>query len=319
VVEAQIRGSLHLHVLVWIDGAPASPLDMKERMNSDPNFKQKLADWYDDLICQSFPKDTISYVVAEGTPKQLPVLSRPLDPDSSDYEQKRNQQHRDLCENTGLVHEHNATCFKHIPRHIHSLMDPDTDCRFELPRPLVSETHFDEDGDLVIRCENGRLNGHNPTATLCLGCNTDLKQTASGPVAMAMVEYMLNSTVKLQLDTSIVFSSLCASIRALQNDPPKDADGEIDRSKMSRLMMVKATNKLVGKRELTGQQTASQLLGQKNNYTSDEYKEYWWSSLLRDIARDVFTDELNPGCLASDIGENEDDTNEHPDQPVLNA
>jgi hypothetical protein len=60
-------------------------------------------------------------------------------------------------------------------------------------------------------------------------------------------------------------------------------------------------------------------LGQKNNYTSDEYKEYWWPSLLRDIARDVFTDELNPGCLASDIGENEDDTNEHPDQPVLNA
>ncbi|KAJ6597604.1 hypothetical protein DFH09DRAFT_903956, partial [Mycena vulgaris] len=294
VVEAQVRGSLHLHILIWIDGAPASPLDMKERMNSDPDFKQKLAKWYDDLICQSFPKDTVPYVVAEGTPKQLPVLSRPLDPKSSNYEQKRDQQHRDLCENTGLVHEHNATCFKHIPRRIHSLVDPDTDCRFELPRPLVSETHFDEDGDLVIRCENGRLNGHNPTATLCLGCNTDLKQTASGPVAMAMVEYMLNYTVKLQLDTSIVFSSLCASIQALQNDPPKDADGEIDRSEMSRLMMVKATNKLVGKRELTGQQTASQLLGQKNNYTSDEYKEYWWSSLLRDIARDVFTDELNP-------------------------
>ncbi|KAJ7092459.1 hypothetical protein B0H15DRAFT_761946, partial [Mycena belliarum] len=120
------------------------------------------------------------------------------------------------------------------------------------------------------------LNGHNPTTTLCLGCNTDLKQTASGPVAMAMVEYMLNYTVKLQLDTSIVFSSLCASIQTLKIDPPKDADGEIDRAEMSRLMMVKATNKLVGKRELTGQQTASQLLGRKNNYTSDEYKEYWW-------------------------------------------
>ncbi|KAJ7239918.1 hypothetical protein C8J57DRAFT_1036425, partial [Mycena rebaudengoi] len=119
------------------------------------------------------------------------------------------------------------------------------------------------------------LNGHNPTVTLCLGCNTDLKQSASGPVAMAMVEYMLNYTVKLQLDTSIVFSSLCASIKALEDNPPKDGDGEIDRSEMSRLMMVKATNKLVGKRELTGQQTASHLLGRKNNYTSDEYKEYW--------------------------------------------
>ncbi|KAF7333268.1 ATP-dependent DNA helicase [Mycena sanguinolenta] len=292
VVEAQVRGSLHIHLLIWIDGAPASPLDMKELMNSDPEFKQKLTAWYDDIICQSFPRNTIPYAPADGTPKQLPVLSRPLDPDSEDYEHRRDQHHRDLCENTGLVHGHNATCFKHIPRRIQSLVDPDTDCRFHLPRPLVAETHFDDDDDLMIRCENGHLNGHNSTATLCLGCNTDLKQTASGSTAMAMVEYMCNYTVKLQLDTSVVFSALCASIKALQEKPPEDIDGQIDNSEMARLMMVKTTNTLVGKRELTGQQTASFLLGRKNNYTSDEYEEYWWSSMLRDLARDIFVVEL---------------------------
>jgi hypothetical protein len=71
----------------------------------------------------------------------------------------------DVLVERGLVHEHNATCFKHIPRRIHSLVDPDSDCRFELPRPLAAETHFDDDGDLIIRCETGHLNGHNPTAT----------------------------------------------------------------------------------------------------------------------------------------------------------
>ncbi|KAJ6529959.1 hypothetical protein DFH09DRAFT_934508 [Mycena vulgaris] len=316
VVEAQVRGSLHLHIVIWIEGAPAS-LNMKERKNSDPEFKQKLAVWYDDLICQSFPKNTVPYIPAEGGPKQLPVLSRPVDPNSEDYAQRRN-----LCENTGLVHEHNATCFKHIPRRIHSLIDPDNDCRFELPRPLVSETHFDEDGDLVIRCENGNLNGHNPTWTLCLGCNTDLKQTASGPGAMAMVEYMCNYTTKLQVDTSMVFSALCASIKALQDSPPKDIDGAIDKSEMSRLMMVKATNKLVGKRELTGQQTASHLLGRKNRYTSDAYQEYWWSSLLRDIARDVFV-EAPSQRGETDLDEEENDASnqltipEDEDDPLI--
>ncbi|KAJ7441987.1 hypothetical protein FB451DRAFT_953979, partial [Mycena latifolia] len=145
-----------------------------------------------------------------------------------------------------------------------------------------------DDGDLQIRCENGHLNGHNPTATLCLGCNTDLKQTASGSAAMAMVEYMLNYSIKLQLDTSIMFSALCALIKTLHDNPPKDADGNIDNAERARLMMVKATNKLVGKRELSGQQTASLLLGHKNHYVSDVYQEYWWSSLLRDLARDVF-------------------------------
>jgi hypothetical protein len=44
-VLKQVRDSLHLHCLLWIDGAPASPLDMKERMNSDPEFKHKLTQW----------------------------------------------------------------------------------------------------------------------------------------------------------------------------------------------------------------------------------------------------------------------------------
>jgi hypothetical protein len=109
---------------------------------------------------------------------------------------------------------------------------------------------------------------------------------------MAMVEYMANYTIKLQLDTAVVFSALCASIKTLQNKPPQDADGQIDNSEMTRLMMVKTTNSLVGKRELTGQQTASLLLGRKNIYTSDEYQEHWWSSMLRDIARDVFSVDL---------------------------
>jgi hypothetical protein len=62
-------------------------------------------------------------------------------------------------------------------------------------------------------------------------------------------------------------------------------------------MLVKATISLVGKRELTGQQTASFLLGRRNHYTSEEFQEYWWSSMLRDLAREVFVVELNPDYL----------------------
>jgi hypothetical protein len=61
VVETQVRSSLHLHVLIWIDGAPCSPIDMKAKMNTDAVFKQRLTAWYDDLICQSFPHGTIAY------------------------------------------------------------------------------------------------------------------------------------------------------------------------------------------------------------------------------------------------------------------
>ena len=53
--------------------ASNTSVDMKERMNSDPEFKRMLAEWYDDLICQSFPPNTVPYVPATGAPKQLPI------------------------------------------------------------------------------------------------------------------------------------------------------------------------------------------------------------------------------------------------------
>jgi hypothetical protein len=310
VVETQVRGSLHLHILIWIAGAPPSPLGMKDLMNADQSFKDRLLAWYDDIICQSFFPDTVPYVVRDNGINKLPVLSRPADPDIEGYSLSRNQLHRDLCETSGLVHVHNATCFKHIPRAVQAFINSDKDCRFRLPRPLVSDTHFDEDGDLVLRCENGDLNGHNPTITLALGCNTDLKQMASGSVAMATIEYMCNYTTKLQLDTAIVFSALCATIKALQTDPPRDETGDLDTHERSRLLMIKVTNSLVGKRELTGQQTASILLGRSNRYISDEYENFWWSSMLRDIARDVFAplaatvEELNNPESDRDADEN---------------
>ncbi|KAJ6494443.1 hypothetical protein C8R45DRAFT_1095366 [Mycena sanguinolenta] len=70
---------------------------------------------------------------------------------------------------------------------------------------------------------------------------------------------------------------------------------------MSRLFLVKTTNSLVGKQELSGQQTANFLLGRKNNHVSDVYHEYWWSSLLRDIARDVFANSESNSVAEDDV------------------
>ncbi|KAJ7089152.1 hypothetical protein C8R44DRAFT_751590 [Mycena epipterygia] len=110
-----------------------------------------------------------------------------------------------------------------------------------------------------------------------------------------LVEYTLWLTPTVIVDLNSIDLLLQRHIlmmTALQNKPPEGVDGKKDNAEMARLMMVKTTNTLVGKRELTGQQTASFLLGRKNNYTSDVYQEYWWSSMLRDIARDVFTVDL---------------------------
>jgi hypothetical protein len=126
---------------------------------------------------------------------------------------------------------------------------------------------------------------------------------------MTMVEYMCNYTAKLQLDTSLIFSALCASIKALQENPPLDSEGQIDYIEQSRKFMVKATNSLVGKRELSSQQVASALLGNSNHYISDKYKEYFWSSMLRDLALSVFVAETQPATTDHSESNTDVDTN----------
>ncbi|THV01805.1 hypothetical protein K435DRAFT_654603 [Dendrothele bispora CBS 962.96] len=111
-----------------------------------------------------------------------------------------------------MVHEHNDTCFKHLPKNLRSLRDENKDCRFQLPRQICDSTHFDEDGYVVLRCNNGFVNGYNPLIISTQHCNMDVKPIGSGTVAMAMFQYMGNYTIKLSMDTAFVFSALCAAI-----------------------------------------------------------------------------------------------------------
>lgn len=47
VVEEQNRGSLHLHVLIWLHGAP-QPDELFRKLESDPGFKRRFLEYYDD-------------------------------------------------------------------------------------------------------------------------------------------------------------------------------------------------------------------------------------------------------------------------------
>ncbi|KAF8830527.1 hypothetical protein HHX47_DHR2001129 [Lentinula edodes] len=60
VVEAQGRGSLHIHLLLWLEKG-LSPKDIKQKCDSDPVWLRKLLQWYDDVFSQNLPKNTHIY------------------------------------------------------------------------------------------------------------------------------------------------------------------------------------------------------------------------------------------------------------------
>lgn len=116
MVEAQGRGRLHIHMIIWLKHG-LSPMELKERCSRDSVFAQRVLQWYDDVFSQSLPAGTHQYQRDKHMYKRQPVMSRPLHPQKDTaFEQKFAQDLRDVLENTGQIHVHNDTCFKHLPK-----------------------------------------------------------------------------------------------------------------------------------------------------------------------------------------------------------
>ncbi|KAJ7635224.1 hypothetical protein FB45DRAFT_676824, partial [Roridomyces roridus] len=277
VVEAQGRGSLHLHILIWLAHG-LSPLDIQERCK-DPDFLQKAFRWYEDVFCQDLPEETVSYSPEEHEYKGQPVMSRPTRISDNDLALDISQEVRDIMENTAQIHSHGDTCFKYLPKTLRNRKDNDKDCRFQLPRETVEATHVDEDGVIVLKCNHGSVNAFNKIVVLLQRCNMDSKPVGSGTVAMAMFQYMGNYTIKSAMDSAFVFSALCASIKSIADKPPKNIDGEADFEETSRLLLVKSVNQLVGKRELSAQQVVTSLVGWPSKYTNRSYPVFYWTKM----------------------------------------
>ena len=80
-VEAQGRGSLHLHMLLWLEGAPTAG-DMKYALTTDPFYK-RIKEYIKETIQADINEKQVAEVLA--MPKVDAIsYSRPLDPHDSD-------------------------------------------------------------------------------------------------------------------------------------------------------------------------------------------------------------------------------------------
>ncbi|ESK82062.1 atp-dependent dna helicase pif1 [Moniliophthora roreri MCA 2997] len=60
VVEAQGQGRLHIHLLIWLKGG-LSPIELR-KCESEPELKEKLTKWYNDIFSRNMPENTHPYI-----------------------------------------------------------------------------------------------------------------------------------------------------------------------------------------------------------------------------------------------------------------
>ncbi|TFK81782.1 hypothetical protein K466DRAFT_578429 [Polyporus arcularius HHB13444] len=269
-VEAQARGMLHCHMLIWIKDHP-SPQKMRDLMIEDEEYQSRLFTWLESLIkCE--PLGTSTVVPTSALPRRehprpprpgfvhpgterLPRIDALLPADF------RDQYHRMV---NRLVdefnwHDHTETCWKYLRRG-----QPRTDgnCRMRMDGTTHEHTDLDTDTlSIRLRRLHPWIASYNDIVIFLLQANMDIKHIGSGEGAKALIFYITDYITKSSIPAHLGLAALLYAIdrtdvkyKGVQHWTPREQSG--------------ALNIL----EISHQQVMSHLVGGGDHYTSHLFR-----------------------------------------------
>ncbi|KAF9031626.1 hypothetical protein BJ165DRAFT_1308189, partial [Panaeolus papilionaceus] len=280
-VEAQGRGTLHCHTMVWLEGA-LNPNEIKHKVvnDADSDFRNRLIAFLDDSISNSLPPESMNLPAHESVPESTllnfhPCATQgpPVHAESESYPYTPDsyiQQDLHNLVKTCQVHRHTKTCYKYwkgppSPKECHFDMDASNFC---------PETSIDmETGEICFRCLDGLVNNFNETIIQAVRCNMDIKFIGSGPSAKAVTYYITNYITKSELKTHVAFAALELSVKKLGVYNPDDDELTV----RAKQLLQKCAYAMISHQELSAQQVASYLMDYEDHYSSHKCRNLYWS------------------------------------------
>jgi hypothetical protein len=284
VVEAQGRGTLHCHFLIWLSGNP-NPQLLRDRLGSDMSFKERMLRWLDDNIKCQLPDDVSVVTEPGGVALRRPCRSQP------DVRFERAQKIKDVDTDQYWLyyrdvinrvvkeynwHEHRETCWKHLKP-----WEPkvDSNCRMRIDGSTCPETIVDpETGSISMKRLHPRISSYNDLLSFCLKSNVDIKYIGSGEGAKALVFYVTDYVTKSELPVHIGLTAIQLAMNrtdAILQDMRKEGNTE----QKPPSLLVKVLNAIMGRVEVSHQQVMSYLVGGGDIYSSHQFKTTLWNDI----------------------------------------
>ncbi|KAK0229868.1 hypothetical protein EDD85DRAFT_755761, partial [Armillaria nabsnona] len=269
-VEAQGRGTLHCHMMIWVEGS-LNPDEIKNRimLDNDVEFRNRLLAFLDDSITNEVPpephpdfcvpSDGVHACTLRGIPADVPEECRPS------AVQKDLHNLVEDCQK----HSHSKTCFKYCKKY-------ECICRFDLDESNYREhSLFDyEKGELCLRCLDGLVNNFNETMIRAVHCNMDIKFIGSGASAKAILYYITDYITKSQLKVHVAYATLELSVKKLSEFDPEEDEITV----RAKRLLQRCAYAMISHQELSSQQVASYLMDYEDHFTSHKFQRLYWTS-----------------------------------------
>lgn len=282
-IEAQGKGTLHLHMLIWLDGHP-NPQSMREKFETDPAFKTKVFDWLDDVISTSIPGSddvVVPQIDARPTPpKDEPDPHSILAPQASEFDHIDELFTASTAFLSKLVprtnwHIHSDTCWKKLKR---GQARDDAHCHLGMDGSTRATNALDPETGSILYCRlHLRINNYNSLTIHAIQSNMDIKHIGSGEGAKACLYYVTDYITKFGLPVHSGVAALSYTIKH-NNEKFEGADWASAEVR-ERSLLTKSVNTMMARLEISHQQVMSYLVGGGDHYTSHTFRNLYWGEV----------------------------------------
>ncbi|KAJ6622841.1 hypothetical protein B0H10DRAFT_1787574, partial [Mycena sp. CBHHK59/15] len=289
MVEAQGRGTLHAHMVVWIEGNP-SPQDLRDHMAEvDGQFKSTIFKWMESIISCELPDMVEVLLEKDGVAMDPPEPPADfVDPRLTKGPIRKDMDEaafalafKDTVKELAIAcnwHQHCSTCWKHLKN---GEARTDQTCRMRINGQTRALTELDaETESILLRRLHPRINNFNDLILFLVRCNMDIKYIGSGDAAKALAFYISDYITKPTLTTHIGLSAVEYAIK--KNEEKFEAAGlAVPSEDVKHSLFTKTVMAMVSKQELSHQQVMSYLVGGGDCYTSHTFNPIMWGPMHR--------------------------------------
>ncbi|CAF4098595.1 unnamed protein product, partial [Adineta steineri] len=247
-VESQGRGSLHLHMVIWLDH-DLTPVCMKNNVQ-DEAFKERLISYLEDIIKEDLDlfresNDTglnESDVREINTTNVLAACRLTPKPSTKNFDQIFREDAGELAEQNNK-HRHTRTCYKYGEK-----------CRSHMPRELIAKSEINSvTGTISMKRNHKWINNYNEWIISACRSNMDIKFVWSGCDAKALSYYITDYITK----SNVSFHDNLALLVKVRKDFDEKRSNPPDNNNIherSRRLLLKMHNTLASQQELSGVQ-----------------------------------------------------------------
>jgi hypothetical protein len=269
-VEAQGRGTLHLHLVLWLCGAPTAA-QMKESLKHK-EFRRKVAAYIEACIHADIKESDAKTVLA--IPKEREIsYSRPVDPRQPNYDTKAAETQIKLARAVQIHSCSDEACmvFKNGHRR----------CKRRAPFPLAKEAWIDETGEWGPKRFYAYLNNWNPTLLLSIRSNHDIKLITNGSETKAITWYITQYAVKKQVHSNNTSALLAKKIAFHRAQEKYTSDCRL----LNKRLILRCANSLTSEQEIGAPEVISYLMKWGDRYISHNYIPIFLDAIVGALKR----------------------------------